>query len=445
MVAENLLQQAVVALRQRDYVKARQLALQSIENTGEASVVQLNILGVAYKNIGEYSAALSCFEQGRKIEPENVDLLNNMGSLYLDTKQYKSAQEALIKALRIDGKNASALNNYASCFFQNGYYDEALHLYEMAYRLSPNISNLQFNLGVCSLLFGDLRRGFQLYNARFQKTGQYTKLDNGNLPLWDTKSSLEDKRIVLLTEQGFGDTLFFVRFVPAFIHKMGINPSQVQVQVQPALVRLLQYSFPDIHFVSEQYQNNDCYFPMLSLPWLLRLDAINIPSASPYVSIDKAWKNADNTLDEHKKRVGICWQGSRTHDNDHNRSIGLGLIQHTLMQDSTIAWYAVQKDIAEEDMLILNKEVVLLNKRMHDFAETAVFIDQLNSIVTVDTAVAHLAAAMGKKVILLIATTQDWRWFRHIKTSPWYANVHIIRQQKATEWDSALEEVAQLL
>ena len=451
---QKIIKQSINQSNAGDHEGALAIVEKLLTNDADNPQLLLN-QGVILKRLQRYEDSLSVYQKLLKTQPKNDALLSNMGSLFLAQWQLKHAFHYLKKALSINPNNANAHNNIGSCYLKQGKYQLAQQHYEKALACDNNNQEALFNLSWCLLRLGEFQRGFLYYEARLHKPQNRVNLSKIHSKPWQGQPLSAEQKLCICHEQGFGDTLQFIRFIDLFLAATQISLQQVYVLVQDSLVCLMQSSFADWQLISTQ-EPADSHFhiPLLSLPKILGLDPFNIPRQGHYLRV------ADTTTLQWQQRfelrhcrtkmhIGFAYQGSRTNNNDRLRSIplqtfmpvfsGINAELHCLQNDAeSIA--AIQLWQQQNSDLQLH-----YHDNLHNFAETAALISNLDVVVSVDTAVAHLSAALGKPTLLLIAKVHDWRWFRGINTSPWYASVRLFRQQTGENWHAPLQRLNQSL
>lgn len=420
-------------------------------------------LGVIAKKSQHYKSAVDYYNQGLKIDPENTNLLSNIGSLLLHIKDFSQAIHFTKKALSIDQNLPNAWNNLGSCYFHCGRYEQSQACYEKAYRLNPNNPTVAFNLSGCLLRLGEFQRGFALYEYRFTKDDEKAMVKNIHSPRWQQQSIIEQPKakICLTCEQGFGDTIQFIRFIPRLLNMALFSKVQLIVHIQPECQSLIAQSYPDLKVIANtepEPKTSLFHIPLMSLPLLCRLDPLNIPHTS-YLQIakeqTKKWQG-QLPLSAESIAIGVVWKGSPTNFSAGHRSIEFDQFI-TLFADCPKAVQLVHLSVQQEPHQQLldwlkNKPSSHANitlkepkKNIENFADTATLIQQLDLVISIDTAVLHLSGALGQETFALIPFAHDWRWFRHIQYSPWYPTMRLIRQQKWQVWDSALFTLKTLL
>ncbi len=274
-----------------------------------------------------------------------------------------------------------------------------------------------------------------------------SKQRHSSHPLWLGDSNIAGKTILLHAGQGIGDTLLFMRYANV-ISQMG---AKVVLEVQPPLKRLIASSFPDLDVVArgDPLLPFDLHVPLLSLPHACGTTLDTIPWAGPYlepaVELLAVW--ARELPSPKKLRVGLVWTGEAKQGHDNLHSLPLSSLKQ-LLSLPQIAFVSLQHELCESDATVLaqHSNVTRFARSFSDFADTAAVAAQLDCVVAVDTAVAHLAAAMGKPVLLLLPCAGDWHWMvRGRAESPWYPSVQVYRQHTPGDWSAAVEAVRQEL
>jgi hypothetical protein len=266
--------------------------------------------------------------------------------------------------------------------------------------------------------------------------------------MWDG-SYLNGKSILVYTEQGIGDSIQFVRYLPMVKEQSGC----VIVECQQSLCRLLK-NCVGIDEIIEMTSHGkspmkfDVQIPLLSLPGIFDATVDSIPQNLSYIKPDPVlvsqWRSmfdCDNNL-----KVGIVWAGNPKHKNDRNRSCSLKDFAH-LTSIRGLTFYSLQKGLAsvEANNHPKGMKIINLDNELNDFADTAAAIDNLDLVIAVDTAVAHLAGAIGKPVWTLLPFVPDWRWMLKRSDSPWYPSMRLFRQRQLYDWDGVFDQVRKSL
>ncbi len=322
---------------------------------------------------------------------------------------------------------------------------EALGSYVDAIALEPEHFEAHFNASITRLCLGDYREGWKQYEYRWKRK-EFAR-DRRDLPerMWRGEKDLDGKAVLLFSEQGFGDTIQFMRYAP-LVAALG---ARVILVVQRPLIPLA-VTVPGVSLVSgdtEPLPDFDFYCPLLSVPLGFQTEIATIPASIPYIRAqqDRTAKWYGKLPGGHRLRVGICWAGNSIHLNDRNRSIALERFAKILTVPG-LDFISLQKDVSEVQAAILNDHgVVQFGQEFEDFSDTAAVVAMLDLVVAVDTSIAHLAGAMGKAVALLVPFSPDWRWLLDRTDSPWYPTMRLFRQAAVGEWDGPIERLRQEL
>ena len=321
---------------------------------------------------------------------------------------------------------------------------EAAASYRQALALRPDYPDAQLGLAECYLLDGDFQRGWPEYEAQLRTPGF---VPQHGLPRWQGEP-LAGRSLLLFAEQGLGDTLHFLRYARAFKQR----GARVVLAAHAALGRLLA-SHPDLDelFIlgsAEEWPRCDFFLPLLSAPGVLGTDASTIPGEVPYLWADPAlseqWRKELAEIEGFK--IGIVWQGSRDFHQDRWRSIPLADFA-PLAGLPGVRLISLQKGFGSEQIAAVDFPVLDLSGRLDQaagpFMDTAAVIRNLDLVVTPDTAIAHLAGALGAPVFLAVQFSPNWRWLLSRDDSPWYPTLRLFRQTAFGRWPDVLERIAQ--
>jgi hypothetical protein len=307
--------------------------------------------------------------------------------------------------------------------------------------LRPDFSDAHYNLGLALLQTGDFAEGWLEYEWRFRRTGGTNPLRHQEIPRWEGESPAH-KTILLYAEQGYGDALQCIRYVPLF--------ARAGARVVVECRRELHSLFSVIEGVHEVVAPGDplplCEMqsPLFSLPRLFNTRLETIPVAMPYLQAGPSavcrWRNVLRPASA-LLHVGLVWEGNPEHANDHQRSISREFFRNLSLPPG-ILFHSLDPHGVESEFPL---PVMDHAAHLTDFKETAALITNLDLVITVDTAVAHLAGALAKPVWVLLPFAADWRWLQNRSDSPWYPTMRLIRQPAQGRWDAVLTEVEQAL
>ena len=409
-------------------------------------------LGIARKAIGHFKSAIENFQQAIRLKPDLAEAYNNLGNVLNDDGQFNPAVKQFQKALAIRPDYAEAFNNLGVAHFYQGQLKDALASYDAAIDLQPDFADAHWNRALANLLAGRLKEGFVEYEWRFLKSNwQAIYSQRYNIPRWEG-TIFQGKRLYVHDEQGLGDTMQFIRYLPLVKDRGGT----VIMEAKKTLHGLLR-QVPGIDELVERSSSGqpatacDFCIPLLSLPAIFGTTLETIPSTSPYLFADpekiNIWRRK---LPATEIKIGIVWAGRPIIRTDpvglSYRSCDLHWFE-PLTQIPGLRFYGLQKGPAAKDAekTALNDGVINLGEAFNDFSDTAAAMANLDLIISIDTSVAHLAGAMGKPTWLLLPKAADWRWLQERPDSPWYPNMRIFRQQKLGDWESVFEQVQQSL
>ena len=403
----------------------------------------------AYSNLGSAleaqarldEAAAAC-RTALDLDPYHAPARYNLAHVLDAQDRLAEAQAHYELSLALDPTHAEAHNNFGVLSQRLGRFDEALARYRRAQALEPDYADAHWNEALSRLLQGDFETGWRKYEWRWRRPE--TPPRPMAVPLWDG-GALTGLTILLHTEQGDGDALQFIRYAPLVKAQGGA----VVLDCPRSLRRLFSGVVGVDNLVPDDGAppQINCHAPLLSLPRLLATSLETIPAAVPYlqppVELIAGWR--ERLAEVGGPRVGLVWRGNPAHSNDRRRSIAPARFA-PLTGVAGMAWVSLQRDVRPEELAAFQPAALYdAGPMLGDWADTAALISTLDLVVTVDTAVAHLAGALGKPVWTLLAFTPDWRWMLDRTDSPWYPSMRLFRQPAPGDWTSVVDEVAAAL
>ncbi len=420
--------------------------LRATELRPDLPEAHLNLGNVCLKR-GDHEAARASFQRAVGLHPDLPEAHLNLGHAHRLRNELAAAEAACRRALVLRPGYADAWTNLANILRAQNRLDEALSAAQRAVALAPRSPQAHLNLGMAHLVRGELPAGWP--HAEFRHALRLGGAGREfSQPQWTGAEPLAGKSILLHGEQGFGDTLMFVRFVSV----VAAHDARVILEVQPPLKTLLEESYPGLAGVfasGETLPRFDVHCPLPSLPLALGVELATIPRRAPYLFV------SDEKLERRKTifaggpclRVGLAWAGNPTHPNDYNRSIPLVQLAALIAGEADVRWFSLKKEMSPADAAVLSdlKRVEILAPRLEDFSDTAAAICQLDLVIAVDTSVAHLAGALGRPVWVLLPFSPDWRWLLDRADSPWYPSVRLFRQPRVGDWATVMAEVGAAL
>ncbi len=395
-----------------------------------------NNLGNARRGSGALDEAVASYRRAVELDAFYGDAWRNLSVVLQDLDRLEDAADPARRAVEITPDDAELHLNLGTLMMKLGRMEAAGAAFDAALAIDPNYPEARWNRAQWLLLSGNFRDGWTEYEWRLRCPGLNAHGRDFDKPLW-TGGSLQGQRILIHVEQGFGDTLQFIRFLPLVKQQGG----QVLLECRPELARLLEgiAGCDALVPVGGAMPDFDCYAPLLSLAHRFAIDGASLPAA-PYLSPPAP--PLIELPESGKKRIGLVWAGRPGHANDHNRSVALDRFRPLLATEGC-SFFSLQFGPGRDQIQTggLADAVTDLGEELGDFAVTASAIAQLDLVIAVDTAVGHLAGALGKPVWLLLSHVPDWRWMLGRDDTPWYPTMRLFRQPALGDWDSVFAEL----
>jgi tetratricopeptide (TPR) repeat protein len=400
--------------------------------------------GIAQAALGSHQEAVADFDAALTIMPANPGAHYNRGLALYELGRYAAALEAHERVLAAAPGHAGAWLHHGRTLAALNRHGEALASYGKARTLGRDDADLNFSEALALLTLGDYRRGFAKYEARWRRSGMPAQRSRGR-PLWLGEYPVARKTILAHAEQGLGDTIQFARYVPLLAAAGG----KVVLEVQPELTALMARLEGCAAIIArgEAPPPFDIHCPLGSLPLAFKTEPGNVPARMPYLSADDAylakWQKKIGALD--RPRIALAWAGNPSHANDRNRSLRFGDLGPLLSMPASLL--SIQRDVPSEDAERLAAEGRLthVGGELENFSDTAAVIALCDLVISADTAVAHLAGAMGRPLWVLLPFAPDWRWTLSGATSPWYPTARLFRQSALGDWDGVIDRVGAAL
>jgi tetratricopeptide (TPR) repeat protein len=464
-----------IALRELKRLEAIASYDRAIEINPDLAVAYLN-RGIALRELKLFDEALVSYDRAIELNPNFTEAYSNRGNALKDLNRLDEALVSYAKAIEISPDYAEAYSNLGNALQYLNRLDEALADYDRAIEINPDYAEAYSNRGflldellhykdaildydksiaiindfpeahlnkaLCILRIGDFSNGWNLYEWRWKVEKPWQIKPNHPKPLWLGDEKIHNKTILLHSEQGLGDTIQFCRYAK-LVKELGAS---VLLEVPKQLLGLLN-GLEGVDQLIEKgtpLPDFDYHCPLLSLPLAFKTELASIPNPTPYVAsatqLREHW--AKKLGVKTKPRVGLVWSGSTTHKNDHNRSLVLQqLLPHL---PKLFEYVCLQKEVRELDQkMLLGSGIGHYEDELKDFSDTAALCELMDLVISVDTSVAHLAGAIGKKTWVLIPNVPDWRWLLDRDDSPWYPSIKIYRQPSLGDWDSVVKRVRQ--
>lgn len=413
----------------------------------------LNDLGVVLNDQGRYGESSVLLKQAVRVREDFSDALNNLGIALTYQGRLAAARRVLDRALRLKPGWAAGHANLGNVYKEAGRLSEAVACYDLSLRLSPDEPSTRWNRSLALLHMGDYARGWKEYEWRWKRPRARPR--QFSQPIWDGQP-VSGRTLLVYPEQGLGDTLQFVRYC----EMLRARGARVLLECPSPLMRLLE-RWPGADQVVPEGgadEGFDFHVPLMSLADRCATTLDTIPARVPYVRADpadvSAWAQMLNRVAPGDAlRIGLAWQGNPHHQWDRFRSIPFSQISSLAPRDG-VEFFSLQHGPGIEQLHIARR--LQADRRVHplhslrpdgrfDLADIAAVIENLDLVITVDTAIAHLTGALGAAVWILVAGITDWRWLQNRQDSPWYPTARIFRQQKLGRWQPVIEQVGREL
>ena len=409
-----------------------------------------NNLGIVLRQKGHLDAAIAAYKKAIELRPNNPTTHNNLGNALRQQDNLEAAIASYNKAIRINPNYPEARNNLGAALQEETILDAAMSAYNKAIELKPDFRSAQRNLAMLLLLVGDYKVGWEKYDLRHDMvTGSFQLNAYPECPRWDGTPLQHQDRLLIVSEQGLGDTMQFMRYA-LHLKNQGVS---ISICAPPQLHSLIQASGIDPSPLTSEEANkvsDGRWIPMLSLPRHLEVSPENPIITEPYIKtrpeLIEKWKGI--LAKEHRPVIGINWQGNPDAEKTVSKGRSFPLETFSPIAAHTNATFlSLQKDYGSEQLetCSFRDRFVTCQKQVNyswDFLETAAIIANCDLIITSDTSVAHLAGGMGKPTWLLLKQVPDWRWGMEGNTSFWYPSIRLFRQKERGNWAEVMERVA---
>ena len=435
----------VVLYKQKKYQEAADIFEVALKTDPEYYEVHSN-KGACLNKLKKYDEAIEELNKAIKHNPKNGGAYTNLGNVYYKIHDYKKAIKMHEKSIKLEPKGSNAHSNLANAYKQLGYTDKAITSYRKAIELEPSFENAHFDLATTYLIKEDFENGWKEYEWRYQKEEMRSHIvkykDIFKAPLFTGNEDVKDKMVLVHSEQGFGDSIQFVRFISILKEKYNCK---IILSSREELVSL----FKNLEYIDDVVSRDNDILPifdyqvsMLSLPYVLDMKTVkDIPLEEPYLF---APKQSDIVIPKEKGiiNVGINWSASVTGESYEGKVFDLKYFE-PLLKNKRIKVYSLQVGSEKEDIKKcgFENDIIDLTDKLTDFSQTAALIDQLDLVISSDTSVAHLAGAMDKKVWIPLQKMPDWRWLKKGEKSIWYKSAKLFRQKTARQWDGVFQSI----
>ncbi len=407
--------------------------------------------GIALAALGRPAEALAGLDRAATLMPGHPGVHFNRGLALYDAGRYAEAAAAHDAALALTPDHASAWLNRGRALAALNRHDEAIASYDKTLTLRQDDPDAHFMASMALLTRGDYAKGFEKYEWRWRRTGMPAQQSRGR-PLWLGEYPLAHKSVLLHAEQGLGDTIQFVRYVPM----LAAGGANIVLEVQPELATLLTQLKGAAGVIprgAAPPQRFDVHCPLGSLPLAFKTELGTVPAEIPYLAADAAhlqkWSARLAALS--RPRIALAWSGNPNQMNDRNRSTTFARLAPLLSLDAGgvsggPSFISIQREVrsADAEALAAEKRVTHVGAELDDFADTAAVVALCDLVITVDTSVAHLAGALGRPLWVMLTFAPDWRWTLGERT-PWYPSARLFRQSTLGDWDGVVARVGEAL
>lgn len=422
---------------------AAELSLYNSIEMDPDNYINYNTLALILKDKNEITKSLDYFKKALEIKPDFADAHGNIANLFKDLDQLSEATAHYQTALKLNPKSADAHSNYGSLLKDQGELDSAVVSYQTAVALKPDFADALYNLGLIQLLRGDFIPGWKNYRWRWKLQDMSQKVRAYATPVWDGRPFLE-KTLFVYPEQGLGDFVQFVRYLP-LLKALG---GKIILEIPKPLAGLYGALSDTGCFITTGQTPGlfDFHTPLLDLPMLLATDQRSIPPVADLAptppKTEAKWKTRLSPYTG--LRIGIVWAGNPDHKNDKKRSISAEhFVPLTELDNVTV--FSLQVGAGTKSKSKLIGPWIDLDADLTSFEETAAAMRQLDLVISVDSSPAHLAGTLGISVWTLLPFLPDWRWMMDRKDSPWYPTMRLFRQPRPGDWTSVMKDVCTAL
>jgi tetratricopeptide (TPR) repeat protein len=422
----------------RDYDRALALAPDDLS--------LLKDRGCALADLRRDEEALACFDHALELKPDDPYFLFKRGGALAELKRHEEALDCFDRAFAVDPGDIDALGNRGNALSALQRHAEAIASYDQALAINPESPTTHWNRGCTLLRIGEYEQGWKEYEWRFKLKTSAVPLPDLVQPRWFGKEPINGKTILLYWEQGFGDVIQFVRYVP-LVAALG---AKVVLQVPPPLKKLLACleGVETIVAPDEAPPAFDLHSPLNSLPLAFNTRLDTIPAKTPYLLASpesvEAWRA--RLPQSSLPRVAIGWAGNPSFAGDRSRSPGLPPLL-PLLSVPGVQFVSLQKELRAGDLELLRQypHAIHLGDQLNDFSDTAAIMSLVDLVICSDTSPVHLAGALGRPVWILLEHSPDWRWMFERTDNPWYPTARLFRQPSEGDWASVVVKAAAAL
>lgn len=385
----------------------------------------------------KFEEAINFFDRVIEIDTLNLDALFKKAISLSKLNNLLLALDCYTQILKINNNDINTLINRGLILRNLGFYNQAYKDFKRVLKIEKNNYGALFNISLLKLLEGNYSEGFKLYE--FRKNLGLGRYRFSSKPVWLNNFSIKNKTLLIHSDQGLGDFIQCYRYIE-FLKDFEVK---LILLTPPSLTKIIQEQNENILIVEEGQAIPDFDFecPIMSLPYAFNTTLDSIPAKFPYLKINKVIEKLSNNDEKILQKIGVAWRGSPNHDDDSRRSIDIEMLTPIFMKK--YEFHIIQKSLTKEEHIFLNQfdNIIIHSEDIHNFYDTAIIVNKMDFIISVDTSVAHLAGALNKKVHLLLSFSPDFRWLLNNKSTRWYPSFNIIRQEKFNDWQSVIDNL----
>tara|TARA_R110002124_G_scaffold129483_1_gene290918 strand:+ start:216782 stop:218314 length:1533 start_codon:yes stop_codon:yes gene_type:complete len=426
------------------YAQAEPLALRYVAAQPD-DPIGLICLGIIYRTSGRYDAAEMCYRRALTVDPDNASAHTNLGNLLNDMDRNEEGIIHARRAVELHGEDFGFRKNLAVQLRDAKFFEEALVYYIECLKEKPDDAMLNFDKAFIELyLRKDLKTAWKNFEWRI-KTGKINLPQISKLERWDGKKSLKGKKLLIVGEQGFGDTMLMVRFLPHFTEQCKSVDLACKKPLHILFSSLGVRCLDAKDIKEDQY---DLYIEMMSIPQHLEHDWLKWPKGTPLYISDAAKEKMSfiNKHNQQRLKVGIVWSGSVTFQQNAKRSVQIERFLALAAKHPNVQFYSLQKGEREVDMRTSGLgSMIPLGHMLENFSETAATLEHMDLVIMTDSSLTHLCGYQNVPQLDLLNYRPYWLYFPETRTTPLYDSTRFIRQAEPGEWDPVFEHVDAVL
>ncbi len=434
----------VILYQQKKYQQAIDIFKIALNINPKYTELYSNI-GACFNKLKKYDEAIENLEKAIEANPKNAGAYTNLGNVYNKLYEYKKAAKLHEKAIELEPNGYNAYSNVGTSYKNLGFTTKAINSYKKAIELKPDFENAHFDLATIYLAKGDFKNGWKEYEWRFKKEEMkghiFNNKDIFSKPMFTGIEDVKEKTILLHSEQGFGDSIQLIRFLPQFKERFSCK---IAVKCRDELKELFK-NIKEIDVLTHRSEPTpvfDYHLSIMSMPYILGITSTKeLITTIPYLEVEK--KNIFKIKKEKNKiNVGICWSASVTSESYEERVLELESFL-PLINNEKVNVYSLQIGPDKEQIkeLGIEDKIIDVTDKLTDFSKTADLVQELDLVVSSDTSVVHLCGALDVPTWILVPKVPDWRWETKGEKSSWYKSVKIFRQKQNRNWKPVFQSL----